>query len=132
MQICLYINWKEKEQKQQNKQKQKIIHSTASTPLLKQTSDDDNISCTSTTTTGSATTISSPQQQQHHYDLIPYTGRLLMAELAFTYTADLETENQEEYIRFAKLPLAITIVPAVCVLIGKYWQEMVHLVDMWL
>uniref|UniRef100_A0A914L217 Uncharacterized protein n=2 Tax=Meloidogyne incognita TaxID=6306 RepID=A0A914L217_MELIC len=110
---------KEKEQKQQNKQKQKIIHSTASTPLLKQTSDDDNISCTSTTTTGSATTLSSPQQQQHHYDLIPYTGRLLMAELAFTYIADLETENQEEYIRFAKLQLAITIVPAVCV---SNWQ----------
>ncbi|CAK5033283.1 unnamed protein product [Meloidogyne enterolobii] len=111
---------KEKEQKQKQQKQQKIIHSTVSTPLLKQTSDDDNISCTSSTTTGSATTITtSPQQQQHHYDLIPYTGRLLMAELAFTYTADLETENQEEYIRFAKLPLAITIVPAVCV---SNWQ----------
>jgi len=65
---------KEKEHKQQKQNKQKIIHSTVSTPLLKQTSDDDNISCTSTTTTGSATTLSSPQQQQHHYDLIPYTG----------------------------------------------------------
>uniref|UniRef100_A0A1I8AW41 Trafficking protein particle complex subunit 11 domain-containing protein n=1 Tax=Meloidogyne hapla TaxID=6305 RepID=A0A1I8AW41_MELHA len=92
----------------QNKQQQGI-QSTVSTPLLKQTSDDDNISTSSTT----------DSTHHHHYDLIPYTGRLLMAEVAFTYTADLETENSEQYIRFAKLPLAITIVPAVNV---SNWQ----------
>jgi hypothetical protein len=37
----------------------------------------------------------------------------LSAEFTFNYIADLKTENGEEYMRFAKLPLAITIVPAV-------------------
>jgi hypothetical protein len=40
----------------------------------------------------------------------------LSAEFAFTYIADLKPEKEgEEYMRFSKLPMAITIVPAVSV-----------------
>uniref|UniRef100_A0A914GWE5 Trafficking protein particle complex subunit 9 n=1 Tax=Globodera rostochiensis TaxID=31243 RepID=A0A914GWE5_GLORO len=58
------------------------------------------------------------------HDLMPYVGRLLSAEFSFTYSADLQTSpTEEEFVRFAKLPMAVTIVPAVnvsswCVLAG--------------
>lgn len=49
------------------------------------------------------------------HDLIPYSGRLLSAECVFTYTADLTGAEGEHYQRTARMPLAVTIVPAITV-----------------
>ncbi|TKR82439.1 hypothetical protein L596_016164 [Steinernema carpocapsae] len=65
-----------------------------------------------------ADTISAgaPSIGQSHHDLIPYTGRLLTAEFVFTYTADVEgPEKKEKYERSCRLPIAVTIMPAVTV-----------------
>uniref|UniRef100_A0A1I8AA06 Trafficking protein particle complex subunit 9 n=1 Tax=Steinernema glaseri TaxID=37863 RepID=A0A1I8AA06_9BILA len=56
-----------------------------------------------------------PPVGQSHHDLIPYTGRLLTAEFIFTYTADVEGPEGEKYERTSRLPLAVTIMPAVTV-----------------
>ncbi|KAI6240334.1 hypothetical protein M3Y99_00465100 [Aphelenchoides fujianensis] len=54
-----------------------------------------------------------PKRSTH--DLIPYTGRLLTADLVVTYVADVQGENGESYERTETLRLAITIVPALTV-----------------
>ncbi|KAL3103192.1 hypothetical protein niasHS_002378 [Heterodera schachtii] len=57
---------------------------------------------------------SSEEHSTDRHDLIPYVGRLLSAEFSFSYSADLEMlPVEEEFVRFAKLPMAVTIVPAV-------------------
>ncbi|CAJ0960866.1 unnamed protein product, partial [Mesorhabditis belari] len=48
-------------------------------------------------------------------DRIPYTGRLLTAQFVFDYTATLEGPSGEHYKRTARLPIAITVVPAITV-----------------
>ncbi|KAK0405748.1 hypothetical protein QR680_018175 [Steinernema hermaphroditum] len=59
--------------------------------------------------------VGTPSIGQAHHDLIPYTGRLLTAEFIFTYTADVEGPEGEKYERTSRLPLAVTIMPAVTV-----------------
>ncbi|KAF8384767.1 trpp-9 [Pristionchus pacificus] len=49
------------------------------------------------------------------HDLIPYTGRLLVAELLFTYEADLEGPQGEHYSRSGCFRLLVSIVPALSV-----------------
>uniref|UniRef100_A0A7E4UU45 Trafficking protein particle complex subunit 9 n=1 Tax=Panagrellus redivivus TaxID=6233 RepID=A0A7E4UU45_PANRE len=53
------------------------------------------------------------------HDLIPYTGRLLTADFAFHYIADIVGPEGVQFERTARLPLAICIVPAVTV---SRWQ----------
>ncbi|GMT03118.1 hypothetical protein PENTCL1PPCAC_25292, partial [Pristionchus entomophagus] len=49
------------------------------------------------------------------HDLIPYTGRLLEAQLLFTYEADLEGPLGEHYSRRGCFRLLVSIVPALSV-----------------
>ncbi|VDK58085.1 unnamed protein product [Anisakis simplex] len=49
------------------------------------------------------------------HDRIPFTGRLLTSEFVFRYKADIDGADGEEYERICRLPLAVSIVPAVTV-----------------
>uniref|UniRef100_A0A9J2PDJ2 Trafficking protein particle complex subunit 11 domain-containing protein n=1 Tax=Ascaris lumbricoides TaxID=6252 RepID=A0A9J2PDJ2_ASCLU len=49
------------------------------------------------------------------HDRIPFTGRLLTSEFVFRYTADINGAENEQYERHCRLPLAVSIVPAVTV-----------------
>ncbi|VDN03575.1 unnamed protein product [Thelazia callipaeda] len=49
------------------------------------------------------------------HDRIPFTGRLLTCEFVFYYQADIDGPNGEHYERRCRLPLAVSIVPAVTV-----------------
>ncbi|KHN73550.1 Trafficking protein particle complex subunit 9 [Toxocara canis] len=49
------------------------------------------------------------------HDRIPFTGRLLTSEFVFRYKADIDGPENEQYERCCRLPLAVSIVPAVTV-----------------
>uniref|UniRef100_A0A8R1TQI6 Uncharacterized protein n=1 Tax=Onchocerca volvulus TaxID=6282 RepID=A0A8R1TQI6_ONCVO len=55
-----------------------------------------------------------PSIEETH-DRIPFTGRLLTCEFIFHYRADFDGSNGEQYERKCRLPLAVSIVPAVTV-----------------
>ncbi|VDO37736.1 unnamed protein product, partial [Onchocerca flexuosa] len=55
-----------------------------------------------------------PSTEETH-DRIPFTGRLLTCEFIFHYRADIDGSNGEQYERKCRLPLAVSIVPAVTV-----------------
>uniref|UniRef100_A0A0N5AAZ6 Trafficking protein particle complex subunit 9 n=1 Tax=Syphacia muris TaxID=451379 RepID=A0A0N5AAZ6_9BILA len=49
------------------------------------------------------------------HDRIPFTGRLLISAFVFRYRADVTRPSCEEYERCSRLPLAVTVMPAVTV-----------------
>ncbi|EFO24879.2 hypothetical protein LOAG_03607 [Loa loa] len=55
-----------------------------------------------------------PSTEETH-DRIPFTGRLLTCEFIFYYRADIDGPSGEQYERRCRLPLAVSIVPAVTV-----------------
>ncbi|CAG9530714.1 unnamed protein product [Cercopithifilaria johnstoni] len=55
-----------------------------------------------------------PSTEETH-DRIPFTGRLLTCEFIFFYRADIDGPSGEHYERRCRLPLAVSIVPAVTV-----------------
>lgn len=59
-------------------------------------------------------TCDAPSIEEAH-DRIPFTGRLLTCEFIFYYRADIDGPNGEQYERRCRLPLAVSIVPAVTV-----------------
>uniref|UniRef100_A0A0R3RQZ3 Trafficking protein particle complex subunit 9 n=1 Tax=Elaeophora elaphi TaxID=1147741 RepID=A0A0R3RQZ3_9BILA len=59
-------------------------------------------------------THDAPSSEETH-DRIPFTGRLLTCEFVFYYRADIDGPNGEQYERRCRLPLAVSIVPAVTV-----------------
>ncbi|VDM14342.1 unnamed protein product [Wuchereria bancrofti] len=59
-------------------------------------------------------TCDAPSVEETH-DRIPFTGRLLTCEFIFYYRADIDGPNGEQYERRCRLPLAVSIVPAVTV-----------------
>uniref|UniRef100_A0A915Q411 Trafficking protein particle complex subunit 11 domain-containing protein n=1 Tax=Setaria digitata TaxID=48799 RepID=A0A915Q411_9BILA len=61
-----------------------------------------------------APSCDAPSAEETH-DRIPFTGRLLTCEFIFRYRADIDGPNGEQYERRCRLPLAVSIVPAVTV-----------------
>lgn len=59
--------------------------------------------------------IPNPDSESNDMDLIPFTGRLLTAEFIVRYHSDITTEDGNSFERKCKLPIAISIIPAVTV-----------------
>lgn len=59
--------------------------------------------------------ISDEPLGENAHDRIPFTGRLLTSEFVFRYRADIDGPDNEQYERRCRLPLAVSILPAVTV-----------------
>ncbi|CAI5455505.1 unnamed protein product [Caenorhabditis angaria] len=56
-----------------------------------------------------------PEVEAPDMDSIPYTGRLLTCDFTVRYHSDVESKEDEFYERKSRLPIAISIIPAVTV-----------------
>uniref|UniRef100_A0A1I7T982 Trafficking protein particle complex subunit 9 n=1 Tax=Caenorhabditis tropicalis TaxID=1561998 RepID=A0A1I7T982_9PELO len=59
--------------------------------------------------------IPNPEAEPNDMDLIPFTGRLLTADFIVRYHSDITSDDGHSFERKCKLPIAISIIPAVTV-----------------
>lgn len=59
--------------------------------------------------------VLNPDAESHDMDLIPFTGRLLTGEFIVRYHSDITSDKGDSFERKCKLPIAISIIPAVTV-----------------
>uniref|UniRef100_A0A8R1DTS9 Uncharacterized protein n=1 Tax=Caenorhabditis japonica TaxID=281687 RepID=A0A8R1DTS9_CAEJA len=59
--------------------------------------------------------VPNPDSEAHDMDLIPFTGRLLTGEFIVRYHSDIPSEDANSFERICKLPIAVSIIPAVTV-----------------
>ncbi|ULT80832.1 hypothetical protein L3Y34_011012 [Caenorhabditis briggsae] len=62
-----------------------------------------------------ANTSANSETESSDMDLIPFTGRLLTAEFIVRYHSDITSDEGHSFERKCKLPIAVSIIPAVTV-----------------